>query len=150
MFSETKKNRTFGQEDRTKEQNKIAQGTKIVGDIVAKGCFRIEGILEGTLKTPNKIVVGKTGFVDGKVECESADFEGKFSGNLMVSETLTLRSTALIEGEVSTGKLSIEPGATFNATCTMKGGVKTLKDERRKEPAEEKPEKGGFKENLGT
>ncbi|HET8809564.1 MAG TPA: polymer-forming cytoskeletal protein [Flavobacteriaceae bacterium] len=140
MFSETKKNR-INEHDRTKEQNKIAQGTKIVGDIVAKGCFRIEGTLEGTLKTPNKIVVGKTGFIDGKIECESADFEGKFSGDLIVSETLTLRSTALIEGEVSTGKLAIEPGATFNASCIMKGsGLKSIKDGKQQE-REEKTQK---------
>jgi len=34
---------------------------------------------------------------------------------------LTIRATAKILGDVFTDKLSIEPGATFNATCSMKG-----------------------------
>src|SRR5690606_1677228 len=118
--------------DHSREQNKIAQGTKIIGDIIAKGACRIEGTLEGHLKTPSKVVVGKTGQINGKIECGSADFEGKFSGILDVSETLTLRETAVIDGEVSANKLAIEPGATFNATCKMKGSVKTLNDEQQK------------------
>jgi cytoskeletal protein CcmA (bactofilin family) len=44
-----------------------------------------------------------------------------------VSNLLTLKSTAVIEGEVTVSKLSIEPGATFNATCAMKTGIKELK-----------------------
>lgn len=130
MFSDNKKKGT-SQTGANGEQNKIALGTKIVGDIESKGCFRIEGTVEGNLKTLGKIVVGNSGFVDGNIHCENADIEGRFSGKMHVSGTLTLRATALIEGEVSVGKLAIEPGATFNATCEMKGAVKTLKDDRR-------------------
>ncbi|HET8838638.1 MAG TPA: polymer-forming cytoskeletal protein [Flavobacteriaceae bacterium] len=149
MFSDNKRSKSSAV-DHSKEQNKIAQGTKIVGDIVAKGGVRIEGTVEGTIKTPGKVVVGKTGHIQGKIECESADIEGKFSGNLLVSETLSLRSTAVIEGEVVIGKLSIEPGATFNATCAMKGGVKILKDERRKESQNAETHGGGFQETIGS
>jgi len=34
---------------------------------------------------------------------------------------LSLKSTAVIEGVVSVAKLAVEPGATFNASCTMRG-----------------------------
>ena len=114
-----------------KEQNKIAQGTTITGNIEGKGSFRIEGKVEGTLRTAGKIVVGKTGYIDGEIECENADFEGKFTGKIVVKDTLTLKSSAHIEGEVITGKLDVDPGATFNATCSMKGAVKSLNDERK-------------------
>lgn len=127
MFSEKKKN---PKQDLTKEQNKIAQGTTIKGDIESQGSFRIEGNVEGTIKTPGRIVVGKSGFVEGEIKCDSADFEGKFIGKLVVQAQLNLKSTAYIEGDVVTEKLSIEPGATFNATCEMKGGVKTLVNEK--------------------
>lgn len=130
MFSEkrTKKTSTEG----VNEQNKISQGTVINGNIEAKGGFRIEGKLEGTLKTSGKVVVGKTGVIDGELICENADFEGKFNGKLEVNALLSLKATAQIEGEVIAGKLAIEPGADFNATCNMKGGVKNLNHERGK------------------
>ena len=124
MFSENKKSKT-GMVT-TSQQNTIAQGTTIVGDIVSEGGFRIDGALKGTLKTPGKVVVGKTGVIQGTLEGVNADFEGKFSGKLLLSETLSLKSSAHIEGEVQIGKLAVEPGATFNAVCSMKGAIKEL------------------------
>ena len=59
----------------------------------------------------------------------SQDVEGKFKGTLTVSDTLSLRASAHVEGEVQIGKLAVEPGATFNANCLMKGSVKELKNE---------------------
>ena len=114
----------------SKEQNKIAAGTRITGDIEAKGALRIDGSIEGTVKTPGKVVIGKEGKVKGSLECENADIEGKFIGNLTVSGTLSLRSSAVIDGEVVASKLAVEPGATFNASCSMKGAIKSLKNER--------------------
>jgi len=78
--------------------------------------------------------VGKTGTINGSLEGENADFEGKFSGKLKLSGTLSLKSSAHIEGEVEVGKLAVEPGATFNAVCSMKGAVKELnKGEQQRE-----------------
>ena len=131
MFSE-KKNKPMNS-DLTKEQNKIAQGTVFKGGIESQGSFRIEGKVIGNIKTPGKIVVGKTGYIEGQIECENADFEGEFKGELKVSKLLTLRATAKIEGEVFADKLSIEPGAVFNATCSMKGAVKSISGNAKKE-----------------
>ncbi|MGO1751733.1 MULTISPECIES: bactofilin family protein [Psychroflexus] len=137
MFSEKKKD---PKQDLTKEQNKIAQGTTFKGDIESQGSFRIDGKVEGTIKTPGRIVVGKSGCVEGEVKCHSADFEGKFTGKLIVESQLSLKSSAHIEGEVITDKLSIEPGALFNATCVMKDGVKTLNDEKGRKRKQKKGE----------
>lgn len=136
MFSDNKKGRP--ELDSTSQQNRIAQGTKIVGDLTSEGGFRIDGEVEGTLKTPGKVVVGKTGIIKGTLEGTNADFEGRFSGKLLLSGTLALKSSALIEGEVVVGKLSVEPGATFNASCSMKGAIKELnKGENQKQKAEQ-------------
>ncbi len=124
MFSDNKKSKETI--DYSKNQNKISEGTKIIGDIISKGGFRIEGSIEGNVKTEGRVVVGRTGSINGTLECTNADFEGKFSGKLSITETLSLKATAHIEGEVVIGKLSVEPGATFNASCAMKGHVKSL------------------------
>ncbi|MBT8253304.1 MAG: polymer-forming cytoskeletal protein [Flavobacteriaceae bacterium] len=137
MFSESKKGK-MAQESST-QQNVIAQDTKIVGDIISKGAFRIDGQVEGNIRTQGKVVVGKSGFVNGTIEGTNADFEGSFSGKLKLSGTLSLKSTAFIQGEVEVGKLAVEPGATFNAVCSMKGAVKELnKGEHQQKPTEEK------------
>jgi len=103
-------------------QNRINEGTKLKGDISSTGFFRIDGMVEGNVKTPSKVVLGKTGVIIGTLTCENADIEGKFQGNLQVTGTLFLRSTAVVEGDVIVGKLAVETGATLNASCVMQDG----------------------------
>ncbi len=127
MFSEKK-----GTPKPIGERNIIAKNTTLVGDLTSDGDFRVDGKIEGTIKTTGRVVIGKEGTVNGNIECLNADVEGTFSGNLNVEEVLSLKSTAVISGDVVLGKLSVEPGATFNATCAMKGSVKIVKDGEQK------------------
>lgn len=114
------------QNQRTMERNVIAKNTTFVGEVTSEGDFRIDGVLEGTLKTNGRVIIGAEGFVKGTIESKNADIEGKFSGQLSVANTLTIKATSNISGDVIVSKLSIEPGATFNATCAMKGALKEL------------------------
>jgi len=107
------------QNDINGQYSRIESSTSIKGDIISEGDFRIDGTLEGGIKTNGKIVIGKEGLVKGDISCNKADVEGKIKGNLFVSDTLNLRSTSNIEGEVMIGKLIVESGATFNASCNM-------------------------------
>ena len=125
MFSEKpKKGKTTSES--VNQQNTIAKGTTITGDIISDGDFRVEGTILGNIKTPGKVVLGKTGIINGTLHGANADIEGKFSGKLILTDTLSLKSSAHVEGEVEVGKFSVEPGATFNATCVMKGADKQL------------------------
>ncbi|MFB9055232.1 polymer-forming cytoskeletal protein [Mariniflexile ostreae] len=139
MFSESKK-KSKHMDDKT-SQNIIAQGTKIVGDLTSEGDFRIDGIIEGNINTTGKVVVGKTGHINGSLQGTDAYFEGKFSGRLTLSGTLTLKATAYIEGEVVSEKLAVEPGATFNVTCIMKGATKEMNHGGQQQPKKSEAEK---------
>ena len=105
-------------------RNSIGTGTSIKGDIESNGDFRIDGTLIGTIKTKGKVVIGSTGRVEGEIICQNADVEGKIKARVSVSELLTLKATARLIGDVSTGKLAIEPGAEFSGSCDMGGANK--------------------------
>jgi cytoskeletal protein CcmA (bactofilin family) len=134
MFS--KENKVTKQ--KTMERNILAKNTKIVGDLSSEGDFRIDGILEGTLTTNGRVIIGLEGSVKGNVQCDNAEIEGRFSGELKVSKMLTVKSTASISGDVVLGKLSVEPGASFNATCAMKGALKEMKTTNEQSTTSEK------------
>ncbi|MDX1829644.1 MAG: polymer-forming cytoskeletal protein [Lutibacter sp.] len=125
MFSEKKEKQT-----QVSERNVISKNTSIKGDIISEGDFRVEGNVEGTIQTAGRVIIGSSGSVKGKVTCNNADIDGKFSGELLVNNLLTLKATAQISGDVVISKLSVEPGAEFNATCVMKGSIKELKNEK--------------------
>ncbi len=120
MFSDKKEKRKSALEP-SAAQNRINEGTHVKGDISSTGFFRIDGKIEGNVKTPSKVVLGKTGVIVGTLTCENADIEGKFEGNLEATGTLTLRASAVIDGDVIVGRLAVEPGATVNASCVMQG-----------------------------
>lgn len=112
-----------GAPDPSTGQNRINEGTNIVGDIVSKGFFRIDGEIKGNVTTPSKVVLGAKGKITGTLVCDQADIEGTIEGNIDVKGLLTLRSTANIQGDVIVGKLAVDQGAIFDATCKMHTGV---------------------------
>ncbi|QOG03119.1 polymer-forming cytoskeletal protein [Flavobacterium sp. MDT1-60] len=126
MFEKAKKNGT----ELLGKTNRIVEGTSIIGDIVSKADFRLDGELIGNFTSQGKLVIGPSGIVKGEIICHNADIEGEFQGKLKVLEILNIKATAHIQGEVAVGKLSIEPGAEFTATCTMLTNSKevSLKD----------------------
>ena len=105
--------------------NRIVEGTIIKGDIISQADFRLDGELTGNFQTKGKIVIGPAGSVTGDIVCKNADIEGKYKGKIQVLEILNVKNKASIYGEVICGKLSVEPGADFSASCMMKTNSKT-------------------------
>lgn len=116
--------------------NRIVEGTTIKGDIISSADFRLDGHLIGNFESKGKLVIGPAGSVNGDVICKNCDIEGKFDGKIQVTEILNLKAKAVVKGEVICGKLSVEPGAEFSATCVMKPHVKNLPHNG--QPVEEK------------
>lgn len=139
MFS-NKKSNNQRKVDPTTSENRINEGTTFIGDIQSSGFFRIDGTVEGNITSPARVVVGAKGVIKGFLHCDNADIEGKVIGELKVAETLTLRSSSLINGDVNTTELVVESGAELNGNCTMQTNVKTLeqKDDKSKQKAKKK------------
>lgn len=110
----------------TPSVNIIGAGTVIEGDIKSDGDIRVDGTLNGSLTTKGKLVLGTTGMVDGEVSCQNADISGTISGKIKVAELLSLKATSKLTGDISTNKLSIEPGANFSGSCVMAGSVPNI------------------------
>lgn len=103
--------------------NSLVKGTVVEGKVVCESDIRIDGTLKGSLYCKSKVIIGPTGVIDGDIQCVNAVIEGRFHGNLKVDDTLTVKETAVIKGDVVTGKLSIVSGAIFDVTCKMSGSA---------------------------
>lgn len=134
MFSNL--NETIKTTEMIETVNTIGTGTVVTGDIQSKGDIRIDGILKGSINTSGKIVLGKEGVVEGDVVCNSADISGNIKAKITVSQLLSLKSTAKLNGDIITNKLSIEPGASFTGSCSMGAVIKDIKDGGRTEKKE--------------
>ena len=134
MFQKSKKSYT----DLLGKTNRIVEGTSINGNIISPADFRLDGHLVGNFQSKGKLVIGPAGQVKGDIVCKNADIEGRFEGKIQVLETLNIKSKAVIIGDVVCGKLSVEPGAEFSATCVMKNIQKPHTNEH--QLSEEKPQ----------
>lgn len=115
--------------------NLIGNGTLITGDINSNGDVRIDGTLKGNLTISGKLVVGPSGNVEGNVICQNADVSGEIHGKVTVSELLSLKASSKLLGDIITGKISIEPNATFTGTCNMGAVVKNITNANEKREA---------------
>mgnify|MGYP003452176699 FL=1 len=120
------------------KMNRIAEGTQLNGDLVSDSDIRIDGTLIGNITLKGKLVIGPKGYIEGNIKCQNVDVEGKFMGKLEVLELLNIKSTAEIKGDVIVGKLGVEPGASFTATCSMKGSIKNINEVKNEPRQEEK------------
>ena len=99
--------------------NALAAGTTIKGNIITETDFRLDGKVEGDITCKGKIVVGPKGSVTGNIISANAEILGEVNGSLKIAEKLVLKATAIINGDLSTQSLEIEPNARFNGACMM-------------------------------
>lgn len=102
--------------------NSLVKGTVVEGIITSENDIRVDGVIKGNLVCKAKVIIGPTGVIEGEVKCQNAMIEGKMSGKLRVDEQLTVKETAEVIGDVTTGKLQVQAGAIFNVTCNMRDG----------------------------
>ena len=113
----------------TNSIDRIAEGSVLQGNITSTNGIRIDGTVKGSVNCDGKVVVGIGGVVEGEIVCVSADIEGTLKSSIEVKDILELKATSNLQGEIITGKLSIEPGATFTGSCKMGGVVKGISKE---------------------
>ena len=104
--------------------NALTAGSKIIGTIIADSDIRIDGLLEGEMQCSGKVVIGEKGRIKGNVVCQNAEILGNLEGKIEVRQTLALRATSDLRGEIKTTTLIVEPNAKFNGTRSMKADNK--------------------------
>ena len=114
-------------EEISNSSNVIGKGTVLEGNIETFGNIRIEGKVIGNVKSKSKIALGTGSHIDGNIIAQNADIEGEVKGRIEISDMLVLKATAVVHGDIATGKLVVEPGAVFNGSCKMGAAVKDLK-----------------------
>jgi cytoskeletal protein CcmA (bactofilin family) len=97
----------------------ISNGTVVDGQVKVEGDIKIEGIVKGTITSKGRVQITSSGKVDGDIICQNAEISGHVTGKLKIADILMLKGTAVIDGDINTGKIIIESGVKFNGNCTM-------------------------------
>ncbi|QOJ28538.1 MAG: polymer-forming cytoskeletal protein [Ignavibacteriales bacterium] len=97
----------------------ISVGVEITGDITTRGSVRVDGKVQGKIKSDGNITIGERGEVHGDIHAMNITINGKVTGSIHSQEKLHLESNAAVAGDVFTSKLVIEEGARFLGKSSM-------------------------------
>jgi cytoskeletal protein CcmA (bactofilin family) len=100
----------------SREVRKLIVGREITlsGEIAACDHLIVEGTVEASVKDCHRLEVLEAGLFRGTVEINEAEIAGRFDGQIVVQNRLSVRSTGRIEGKIQYGELAVEAGGTLD------------------------------------
>lgn len=101
--------------------SRISTGTLIKGEVTSDSDIRVDGSVNGKLFSKGKIVVGETAVLKGDLLCNVVDMWGKMDGDIYVKDVLSVKNSAVINGNIYVRKFQVEMGAQINGSCHMIG-----------------------------
>lgn len=99
--------------------SRISAGTVIKGEIISPCDIRIDGVFEGKVQSNGRVVIGDSAQIKGDVICENIDLWGHLDGNVYVKDTLALKESCVVNGNLHIKRLSVDLGAKFTGSCKM-------------------------------
>ncbi len=111
----------------------IGVSSSFRGTLMVTGTLQIDGEFEGDILNCDRIEIGEHGVMRADVEVKEAVIRGKVVGNVRALGSITMRTGARVEGDVSAVNVEMEPGVFFSGRCTMlegSTGAVTLGDAR--------------------
>lgn len=90
------------------------------GEISFKDLLRVNGYVAGSLfSAKGTLIIAESAQADAQIDVGVAIINGTVNGEIVARERVELGLGAVINGSISTPKLSIKPGATFQGDCRM-------------------------------
>jgi cytoskeletal protein CcmA (bactofilin family) len=99
----------------------IAKTTHVKGEIKGAGEIRIEGTVKGTLDCSATVLVAQGGQVEGEIRAETSTIAGNVKGDVFASQKIELTPTAEVEGNITSPRILIREGASFEGQVFMTG-----------------------------
>lgn len=94
-------------------RNILSSDVEIKGSLKFSNDLIIDGKIEGEVTSDGALTVGENAYVIGEIRTKSVVLFGRVQGNISVTERCELKASAVLEGDIVAGTLSIEEGATF-------------------------------------
>ena len=93
----------------------IGNGIKATGLLNVHDDIIIDGVFEGTISTSGFCEVTENGQLEAELTAHGVTIFGTFKGHCQAEEGLVVKNTADVDGFLTYGSLTIQPGATVRA-----------------------------------
>jgi cytoskeletal protein CcmA (bactofilin family) len=97
------------------------------GELRAEEDFTLQGQIEGSIHHTQNLTIGPDGVVKGDSRALNVVVEGTVEGDLYALESISVRATARVTGNLFAPRISIAEGANFNGRVDMATASKAAK-----------------------
>jgi len=97
------------------------------GELRAEEDLVIQGHVDGSIHHTQTLIIGVDGFVKGDTRARSITIEGTVEGDLYALESISVRATAKVQGNLFAPRVSLADGAAFNGRIDMASSAKAAK-----------------------
>ena len=101
----------------------VDSGCTIRGELEFSTYFRVDGRVEGTVRSKAELVVGEGGVVEGELEVARCVIGGEVRGSIRATEQVLLHDTAKVWADIQTPALVMEDGAFLEGSVSMDSKV---------------------------
>ena len=104
----------------------IGKSVVIKGELSGSEDLYVDGQVEGSIALKNNgLTVGPNGQIKASVEAKGIVVQGKLEGNVIATDRVDLRKSAIVSGDIITQRISIEEGANLKGTLDSSGKAET-------------------------
>ena len=94
------------------------------GELSAEEHLVIQGVVSGTVELKNhNLTIGESGRIKANLKAQRITIEGMLEGDMRGDETVVIKRTATVVGNVTAPRVSVEEGAS------VQGSIQTKEEE---------------------
>jgi cytoskeletal protein CcmA (bactofilin family) len=110
------------------------------GELYGEEDLEFQGQLEGTIEHTRSLSIGKEGGVTGNIRAKFVIVEGRVDGDIYASESVAVRASAKVKGNIYAPRVGIADGANFSGSIDMnhKGAAAMRSDKTLSDPQAER------------
>lgn len=92
---------------------------RLEGELDVRGTFRIDGQLQGRIRSSHLLVIGESGEVVATVEAETVVIYGRFRGTIRARQRVEVHAGATVGGDLEAPCIVLDAGSDFHGSCYL-------------------------------
>jgi cytoskeletal protein CcmA (bactofilin family) len=91
------------------------------GDLECDGIVKIEGVFQGSIRTPSNVIIAQKGRVDAHIDALNVSVSGQAKGAIVARGRLEILSTGRVWADVTVSSFLLDEGGKLHGGLKMLG-----------------------------
>lgn len=97
----------------------IGENTLFKGEITTQSQIRIDGDVQGDIRTTGQVMVSQSGRVKASITAREVVVGGVVKGDIFASERVAILQSGMVLGRIYSPLLSVEDGGLVEGVCSI-------------------------------